>query len=92
MSVKSTAVTVGTSPTRIDSTTFDRRSEGVSVSFFNGGSGTVYVGGPDVTTSNGAPVAEDSWSPGFDLRPNDALYAVVATGTATVRVIEVGVG
>lgn len=51
---------------------------------------TIYVGGSDVTSANGRPIAptasaEDSWS--ATLGPEDHLYAVTAAGTQAVRVI-----
>lgn len=45
-------------------------------------SADVYVGGPDVTTSNGFPLsAGDTFS--LDLARSDSLYAITASGTAT---------
>lgn len=93
MAVKSRAVSVATTATRLDLTTDNE--DGVwsqSLTFYNNGAATVYVGGSDVTTANGAPVPAGTWSPGFDLNADEALYGIVASGTVEVRVIEVGVG
>jgi len=47
---------------------------------------TVYVGGPDVTTSNGVPVlALTSFS--VDLISGDQLWGVAASGTPNIRVL-----
>lgn len=92
MAVLSRAVTVGTTPTRLDSTTdTDDSITGESLTFHNGSAVTVSIGGSGVTTATGTPVAANSWSPGIDLHGGDALYGIVATGTAEVRVLEVGV-
>lgn len=90
MSVSSRAVTVTTEPTLLDATGSDNAID-QSFSFHNGSAVTVYVGGSNVSTTNGAPVAANSWSPGIDLSSGDNVYAIVAAGTAEVRVLEVGV-
>jgi hypothetical protein len=92
MAVKSRAVTVTTTATRLDSTTDqDDGMSGSSLAIYNASAATVYVGGSDVTTSIGCPVAATSWGPGFDLGTGDALYGIVAASTSEVRVIEAGV-
>lgn len=94
MSVSSRAVTVTTTATRLDSTSdhgTPHGSNGQAFTFHNGSAVTVYMGGSDVTTANGAPVAASSWAPGMDLTSGDIVYGIVATGTAEVRVLEVGV-
>lgn len=100
MAVKSRAVSVATTATRLDSTTDIAPT---SLAVYNNGASTVYVGGSDVTTSNGVPVAANTWGPSIDLSaatrasdPNyntnaEAIYAIVASGTVEVRVIETGV-
>jgi hypothetical protein len=87
MAVNSRAVSVGTTATRLDNS----GNNAQSLAVYNAGSATVYVGGSDVTTANGIPVAATSWGPGMDLKPGDALYGIVASGTHEVRVIESGV-
>lgn len=92
MAVKTRAVTVGTTATRLDGDADQAdRHAGESFAFYNSSGVTVYIGGADVTSTNGAPVAASSWSPGFDLASDDAIYGIVATGTAAVRVLESGV-
>lgn len=55
---------------------------------FNNSSQTVYVGGSDVTISNGMPVPKNSYSPAFDAGPRMIVYGIVASSTADVRVME----
>lgn len=84
-------VTVGTTPTLLSNS--PRRGlddvHWVEVIVAANGS-VVYVGGSDVTSSNGRPItptatSEDSWS--ATLGPEDHLYAVTASGTQAVRVL-----
>ena len=92
MALKSTAVSVGTTATRLD--TADDTGDalaGESLVFYNNGTATIYVGGSDVSTANGCPVAASSWSPSFDLSTGDAVYGRVASGTVEARVLESGI-
>jgi hypothetical protein len=92
MAVKSRAVTVTTSATRLDSTTDqDAGGSGSSLAIYNASAATVYVGGSNVTTSIGVPIAATSWGPGFDLDVSDQLYGIVAASTSEVRVLETGI-
>jgi hypothetical protein len=92
LAVKSRAVSVATTATRLDSTTDqDDASSGQAVAVYNNGASTVYLGGSAVTTATGAPVAAGAWGPGFDLTISDQLYGIVASGTVEVRVIETGI-
>lgn len=94
MAVKSTAVSVTTSATALDSAddSGDAQS-GESVLVYNDGAATVYLGGPTVTTSGatkGVPVTAGSYGPGIDLNAGDRLYAI-AGSTVSVIVLEIGV-
>lgn len=92
MAVKSTAVSVGTSATRLDTAAETDRNASSSLAPYNNGAVTVYVGGSDVTTANGAPIPAGSWGPAFnDINTNEGVYGVVASGTAEVRVLEQGI-
>jgi hypothetical protein len=92
MAAKSRAVTVTTSATRLDSTTDqDAGGSGSSCAIYNASAAVVYVGGSNVTTSNGVPIAATSWGPSFDLDISDQIYGIVAASTSEVRVIELGV-
>lgn len=87
MASDSHSVSVGTTATRIDS---EDLSAGSSAALANVGGATVFVGGPDVTTAIGFPLAAGERM-AFDLRRGDEIYGVVASGTVEVRVLEVGV-
>lgn len=92
MSGNQRAVTVTTTATRLDTA---EKSGGVkpgsSIAIYNASASTVYIGMTSgVTTANGVPVAAASWGPSFDL-DDEAVYGIVASGTADVRVIETGV-
>jgi hypothetical protein len=93
MAFKSRAVTVTDTATRLDSDEADTRYAGSAVGGKNVGANTIYVGGGDVTTANGVPVAAGEWLPGVgDINQGDKLYAVCAAGlTSEVRMLEVGV-
>lgn len=90
MAVKSTAVTVGTTPTALPTTPLKGR---IRVLVGNGGSVAVFVGDASVTTSTGVPVAAGATVPfefGYAERTDDnVLYGVVATGTQDVEVLEI---
>ena len=51
---------------------------------------TVYVGGAAVTTSTGMRLDSAAGPQVIQLRENDALYAVVGSGTPTVTLMTVG--
>lgn len=92
MSVSSRAVSVTTTATRLDVLTdTDDGSVGQALAVYNASAVTVYIGGANVTTANGVPIAATSWGPGLGLGVADAIYGIVAADTAEVRVLEVGV-
>lgn len=91
MAIKSTAVTVGTSPTRLDTVVEADYRAGSALVPFNNSLVTVYVGGPDVSVANGVPVAAGTYGPSFVLDDGEAPYAIVSAGTADVRVLEEGI-
>lgn len=93
MAIKTTAVTVGTSATRIDTVVEGADHNTLSsVLPYNNGSQTVYIGGADVTTTNGAPIPAGTWGPAFsDVDTGEGIYGIVAATTAEVRVLEQGV-
>lgn len=57
MAVKTRAVSVADTATRLDTTDETDSVSGSSLAFYNNGASTIYVGGSDVSTANGAPVA-----------------------------------
>jgi hypothetical protein len=81
-----TGVSVGTDATALPSTPLDNRR---TLIIYNNSSATVYLGGADVTTSNGLPIPAGSYSPAIDAGVKMIIYGVVASGTADVRVLEV---
>ena len=54
----------------------------------NDSSETIYIGGSDVTSSNGFPIPAKSYSPAFDAGPKMIVYGLTASSTAEVRVLE----
>lgn len=54
------------------------------------GAGTVYLGGSDVTSSNGLPTEKHATPEAVIIPPNEQLYAIVATSTESVRVLVQG--
>lgn len=95
MAVRSTAISVGTTATALDLADDSGDSQsGESTLVYNDGAATVYLGGPAVTTSGatkGIPVTAGAYGPGLDLNSGDRLYGIVASGTVSVLVFEVGV-
>lgn len=81
---KSTVATVTTSPTLLPATALAYRK---ALIVYNNSSNTIYIGGADVTTSNGYPIEANSPSPSIDAGPNLKLYAV-AGSSSEVRVLE----
>lgn len=92
MAYKSRAVTVTTTATRLDTADETDSYGGSVIAIYNLSASTVYVGGSDVTTANGFPVEASTGKFSVDSQvTTDALYGIVATGTAEVRVFEQGV-
>ncbi len=83
---KSNFVTVGTTPTPLPSTPLANRR---SMIIFNNGTGTIYLGGSDVTSTNGLPVPASTDSPALDAAANMIIYGISSTGTNDVRILEV---
>lgn len=89
MAVSTAAVSAATSATALHA--IDADLSGIEVQ--NVGASTVYVGGSDVTTANGYPVAAGaSWYPPQPLAAGERVYGIVASGTVEVRVLRLGVG
>lgn len=80
---------VGTSPVLIASVPSTGRSRIASYVEMRNGGTPVYLGGPDVTSPNGARVAANtSWS--GPLFPGDQLYACTASGASLISVYQTG--
>lgn len=83
--VKASAVTVTATAAPLPATALaDRRS----MTIYNNGAVTIYVGGSTVTSTTGIPVGAGLWGPSLDVGPLNLLYAITASGTSDVRVLE----
>ena len=81
--MRSTQVSVGTTPTLlIDSDNINRQVHVHALS-----NTPVYLGGPDVSTTNGYLLEKDDGAHVLLLPLSEKLYAVVGTGTETVSVL-----
>lgn len=91
MAVRSSVVTVGTTPTALvpggDADGLASRD----VILLNSSAVTVYIGGEDVDTATGFPVAAGGSVAFDDARPDSLPFAVVSIGTAQINVLEVKV-
>lgn len=88
MAIQSQQVSVGTTATRLDSVAFGSMTR-ESCIVRNRGSAAVFLGGSDVTTTNGLPLDPGEFF-SADIQASDALYGVVASGTVECRVMQVG--
>lgn len=87
MPLRPARVTVGTSPTRLDSDADTNAS--ASVGIRNRGSVPIYIGDWDVTASTGYQL-DPQGAMRFDVRAKDSVWAVTASGTAEVHRIQLG--
>lgn len=85
--MKTTANTVGTTVVSLPQygQLFNRRA----LVIYNNSASTIYIGGSDVTTSNGLPVPAGSYSPPIDAGYDLIVYGIAASGGLDVRVIEI---
>ncbi len=93
MAVLSTAITVTTSATRLDSAVQSNNGSEI-ITLYNDGAVTVYVGGPAATASGatkGVPLTPGQYWELPPLWSGDAVYGITASSTASVLVKEVGV-
>jgi len=84
--VNTTATTVTTSLTPLPA--YGVLANRRAITIYNNGSSTLYIGGSDVTTTNGLPVPAGSYSPALDAGVRTIVYGVVASGSVDVRVME----
>lgn len=82
----STAITVGTSAVGLPTTALASRRS--LVVYNNDAVATLYVGGSNVTTTNGMPVPPLSYSPAFDAGADMIVYGI-STTSINVRTLEV---
>jgi len=85
MATNGTQVTVTTSPTLLAQDS-DSLAESQVVIRNTSGSVSVFIGGPDVTTSTGYELRQSTALP--PLRGRDPIYGVVAASTVRVDVLE----
>lgn len=90
MAVKSRTVNVGTTATPLSSSDDSRADSWFEVLNPTGSAATIYVGGADVTTANGRPVAAGQ-AQEMPVHRGDRVHAIVASGTVDVSVLETGV-
>lgn len=82
--IKTTVVTVSGGPTLLPS---DPSTDRKDFLLYNGSPDTVYVGGSDVTSTNGIPVSSDG---SFSMQAGRVdVYATVSGSNQDVRVMEV---
>lgn len=92
MAVVARRVNVGTTPVRLDSATSSDARDGKVVTIRNSSISTPCYLGPDtVSASTGYSLGASEVLARIPLNAGDILYAVTATGSATVHVLEVGV-
>ena len=84
--LKSRNITVTTSLTPLPDEVLDQRRS--LVLFNNSSATTVFIGGSDVTATNGVPVPAQTYSPAIDAGEAMIVYGIVSTGSADVRVLE----
>lgn len=91
MAATARRVSVATTATRLDFASVESdRVFGQSLIVRNRGSASIFVGGPDVTSSTGFEVlAGESFS--ADIHTGDEVYGIVASGTVPVHIFESGV-
>lgn len=82
-------VTVGTSPVLLAAAPAASVPGPIGWFYIVNGSSALYLGGPNVSSTNGAQVAASGTLSGW-LFSGDALYGVLATGSETVGVLTTG--
>lgn len=78
--VKTRAITVTTALTPLPDEVLSHRR---SLTIYNNGSVTVYIGGSTMTTSDGLPIPAGTYSPALDA---EATYNITATETITATI------
>lgn len=95
MAINGTSITVGTTATLLTPTTFTNQINynqlGMSLLIQNTASVIVYIGGSDVTSSIYGYALAANQSLAVDLDADEQIYAAVASGTQTIRVLRQGV-
>ena len=84
--MKTSQITVTTSPTLLVGAIAMHREVHI-----HNQSGAIWIGNSNVTTETGVKVDNNTHDI-MHLTPNELMYAVTNSGTATVYVLELGVG
>jgi hypothetical protein len=87
ISIKSTNTTVNATATALPATALVGR-ENIAIYNNDAATTTVYIGGSDVTTTNGFPLTTSCPAISLDLDNTVIMYGIVASGTADVRTLE----
>ena len=90
MTVLAASVTVATTATLLSSSTDDSAYGHSLLVKVPAGGQTVFLGGSDVTSAAGYPLAAGE-SCAFDLGSGDVLYGIVAATTQALSVLRTGV-
>jgi hypothetical protein len=86
MTVRASWVAVTTAPAVV----VTGGSNGLHVKLYNAGGPTIYVGGSAVSGTTGFAVGSAAALLALELEAYEDLYAVAASGTATVQVLQGG--
>lgn len=85
--INSTGTSILTTPTPIPgSPNLDNRR---SIIVYNNSNRTVYLGGANVSVTNGLPIASGTYSPPIEAGEGMTLYGIASTAGADVRALEV---
>ncbi len=94
MAMSSAVVAVGTTAVALNATDTTNRAGMVGQSILvrntHSSKATVYLGGPDVTSSNGVPLLVDETLP-IQIGPSEIVYARTASGTVSLYCLYQGV-
>lgn len=89
MAFRGTRVDVGTTAVKVVAATHGRAS-GSGALLQNAGSADIDLGGDGVTAGAGFPLGAGE-SVSVELEPGESLYAIVASGTESLAILEGGV-
>jgi hypothetical protein len=89
MTLNARRVSVGIAAIRLDSADADSRAD-KSIAITNAGAAAVDLGGSDVTSGAGYSLAAGATIT-LDLGSSEQLFAIAASGTVDVHVIETGI-
>ena len=85
VAILSSAKTITTSATAVVTTALAGRRR---IQIQNGNTSDIYIGASGVTTANGLLVPKNA-TESLDIGENVAIFAIVASGTASIRVLEI---